>query len=116
MKIKSIFLSSTQHEDFDKAIGNQEEKIESLSTYADQLMAGPHYAVDDIDSKKKDVLSRWQELKEALVRHRPSNLDIANLVETLKNLTLQPPRNWLFGSGRDVSGFCFLYYGPLSCP
>ena len=37
-------------------------------------MAGPHYAVDDIDSKKKDVLSRWQELKEALVRHETSNL------------------------------------------
>ena len=56
-----------KHEDFDKAIGNQEEKIESLSTYADQLMAGPHYATDDIDSKKRDVLARWQELKEALV-------------------------------------------------
>ena len=26
-----------KHEDFDKAIGNQEEKIESLSTYADQV-------------------------------------------------------------------------------
>lgn len=67
-----------KHEDFDKAIGNQEEKIESLSTYADQLMAGPHYAVDDIDSKKKDVLARWQELKEALVSFS-SSIFVRNL-------------------------------------
>ena len=34
-----------KHEDFDKAIGNQEEKIESLQTYADQLIQSEHYAV-----------------------------------------------------------------------
>ena len=33
-----------KHEDFDKAIGNQEEKIDSLRTYADQLMSSEHYA------------------------------------------------------------------------
>ena len=33
-----------KHEDFDKAIGSQEEKIESLSTYADQLVASDNYA------------------------------------------------------------------------
>merc|ERR1712045_91249 len=47
-----------KHEDFDKAIGNQEEKIESLSTYADQLIASEHYAAANIDHKKKDVLAR----------------------------------------------------------
>ncbi len=59
-----------KHEDFDKAISNQEEKIESLSTYADQLVASDHYGKDDIDSKKKEVLSRWEELKEALIQKR----------------------------------------------
>merc|ERR1712141_375086 len=38
-----------KHEDFDKAIGNQEDKIECLTTYADQLIATDHYARDDID-------------------------------------------------------------------
>jgi len=33
-----------KHEDFDKAIGNQEDKIECLTTYADQLIATDHYA------------------------------------------------------------------------
>merc|ERR1719412_1358771 len=59
-----------KHEDFDKAIGNQEEKIESLSTYADQLISSEHYAASDIDSKKREVLSRWQNLKEALIEKR----------------------------------------------
>ena len=59
-----------KHEDFDKAIATQEDKIECLSTYADQLIGSQHYAHDDIDSKKKEVLERWGELKEALIRKR----------------------------------------------
>ena len=59
-----------KHEDFDKAIANQEEKIESLVTYADQLTASDHYASPDIEGKKKEVLSRWGELKEALIKKR----------------------------------------------
>merc|ERR1719336_3049526 len=59
-----------KHEDFDKAIGNQEEKIESLQTYADQLVQSEHYAGNDINQKKKDVLERWEKLKEALIEKR----------------------------------------------
>ena len=59
-----------KHEDFDKAIGNQEEKIESLQTYADQLIQSEHYAAADIQQKKKDVLERWEKLKEALIEKR----------------------------------------------
>merc|ERR1719192_1577442 len=59
-----------KHEDFDKAINNQEEKIESLQTYADQLIQSEHYAGGDINQKKKDVLERWEKLKEALIEKR----------------------------------------------
>merc|ERR1739844_743760 len=59
-----------KHGDFDKAIGNQEEKIESLSTYADQLIASEHYAAANIDHKKKEVLARWSDLKDALIKKR----------------------------------------------
>merc|ERR1719187_2685316 len=59
-----------KHEDFDKAINNQEEKIESLQTYADQLIQSEHYAGPDINQKKKDVLERWEKLKEALIEKR----------------------------------------------
>ena len=44
-----------KHEDFDKAIGNQEKKIEGLQTYADQLIVSEHYAASDIEDKKKEV-------------------------------------------------------------
>ena len=85
MTSREIFLSSDdatdskednveamikKHEDFDKAINNQEEKIETLQTYADQLIASEHYAVNDINQKKKDVLERWEKLKEALIEKR----------------------------------------------
>merc|ERR1712242_66500 len=43
-KEEKIEMMIKKHEDFDKAIGNQEEKIESLQTYADQLVAAEHYA------------------------------------------------------------------------
>ena len=42
-----------KHEDFDKAIGNNEEKIESLQTYADQLIQSEHYAATDIKKKRR---------------------------------------------------------------
>merc|ERR1740129_151446 len=59
-----------KHEDFDKAIGNQEEKIEAPETYSQQLIQSDHYAVPDIENKKKEVLDRWEKLKEALIEKR----------------------------------------------
>jgi len=59
-----------KHEDFDKAINNQEEKIEALETYSQQLIQSDHYAVPDIENKKKEVLDRWKKLKEALIEKR----------------------------------------------
>merc|ERR1712223_1830211 len=69
-KEDSVEAMIKKHEDFDKAIGNQEEKIESLQTYADQLIQSEHYAGEDINQKKKDVLERWEKLKEALIEKR----------------------------------------------
>jgi len=59
-----------KHEDFDKAISAQEEKIAALATFADQLVAAEHYASPAIDGKKVQVLDRWRDLKEALIEKR----------------------------------------------
>lgn len=59
-----------KHEDFDKAINAQEEKIASLTALADQLIASDHYAYDAIKDKKEQVLERWRHLKEALIEKR----------------------------------------------
>ena len=59
-----------KHEDFDKAIASQEEKIEALTTYAEQLIQSANYAKTDIEAKEKEVLSRWEMLKKALTEKR----------------------------------------------
>ncbi|XP_075238969.1 spectrin alpha chain-like isoform X4 [Convolutriloba macropyga] len=58
-----------KHEDFDKLINNQEEKIALLTKFADEL--GPdHYAAPDIEAKREQMIKRWEHLKEALVQKR----------------------------------------------
>ncbi|XP_064458376.1 spectrin alpha chain-like isoform X2 [Ornithodoros turicata] len=59
-----------KHEDFDKAINAQEEKIAALAALADKLVSSDHYAGDDIKEKKDQVLDRWKHLKEALIEKR----------------------------------------------
>lgn len=59
-----------KHEDFDKAINGHEEKIAALQVLADQLTAQNHYASKQIDDKRKQVLERWQHLKEGLIDKR----------------------------------------------
>lgn len=41
-----------------------------MQSLADQLMANGHYATDEIDSKRNQVLNRWRHLKEALIDKR----------------------------------------------
>ena len=59
-----------KHEDYDKAINAQEEKIAALNIFADQLCAAEHYAAPAIADKRAQVLDRWQHLKEALIEKR----------------------------------------------
>ncbi|XP_063912361.1 spectrin alpha chain isoform X2 [Zophobas morio] len=59
-----------KHEDFDKAINAHEEKIAALESLANQLIENEHYASQDIDNKRKQVLDRWRHLKEALIEKR----------------------------------------------
>ncbi len=59
-----------KHEDFDKAISAQEEKIAALTSLADQLIEAQHYASDPIEDKKNQVLNRWRHLKDALIEKR----------------------------------------------
>ena len=59
-----------KHEDFDKAINVHEEKIASLQSLGDQFIADDHYASQQIDDKRKQVLNRWRDLKEALIEKR----------------------------------------------
>ena len=41
-----------------------------MKQFADQLIAGGHYASPEIDRKRMDVLDRWKRLKEAMIEKR----------------------------------------------
>lgn len=82
MGSRESFLSSSEvdgenveslikkHEDFDKAINSQEEKIATLNQLADQLIGSQHYASPAISDKRDQVLERWKHLKDAMIEKR----------------------------------------------
>ncbi|XP_060267730.1 spectrin alpha chain, non-erythrocytic 1 isoform X4 [Ovis aries] len=68
--LDSVEALIKKHEDFDKAINVQEEKIAALQSFADQLIAGGHYAKGDISSRRNEVLDRWRRLKAQMIEKR----------------------------------------------
>ncbi|VDN60745.1 unnamed protein product [Dracunculus medinensis] len=59
-----------KHEDFDKAIASQQEKISALRTFANQLINSDHYGKDAVADKRDQILQRWDRLKSALIEKR----------------------------------------------
>jgi spectrin alpha len=47
-----------KHEDFDKAITSQQEKIHALQTFANQLIQQKHYDAPAIQDKRDGILRR----------------------------------------------------------
>ena len=47
-----------KHEDFDKAITNQQEKMNALTNFANQLIEGGHYDSPAVSKKRDDTLRR----------------------------------------------------------
>lgn len=59
-----------KHEDFDKALTSQENKINDLRSTAEGLIASGHYAAPEIRDKCQQVLDRWARLKDAMIDMR----------------------------------------------
>ncbi|XP_056395740.1 spectrin alpha chain, non-erythrocytic 1 isoform X1 [Hyla sarda] len=68
--LDSVEALIKKHEDFDKAINVQEEKIAALQSFADQLITADHYAKGDIASRRNEVLDRWRRLKAQMIEKR----------------------------------------------
>lgn len=45
-----------KHEDFEKSLAAQEEKIHALNEFATKLVEGNHYAAEDV-AKRRDAVS-----------------------------------------------------------
>jgi spectrin alpha len=59
-----------KHEDFDKALASQEDKIKNIKSTADDLIASGHYAAPQIKETCNQVLDRWTRLKDAMIDMR----------------------------------------------
>ncbi|XP_055516190.1 spectrin alpha chain, non-erythrocytic 1 isoform X2 [Leucoraja erinacea] len=68
--LDSVEALIKKHEDFDKAITVQEEKIAALQAFADQLIGSEHYAKGDISKRRNEVLDRWRRLKAQMIEKR----------------------------------------------
>ena len=67
---ESVEAAIKRHEDFDRAINAQEEKIANLQTFASTLIGSNHYDSDNVKGRIERVLERWQKLRQALLEHR----------------------------------------------
>uniref|UniRef100_A0A673IH75 Spectrin alpha chain, non-erythrocytic 1 n=1 Tax=Sinocyclocheilus rhinocerous TaxID=307959 RepID=A0A673IH75_9TELE len=68
--LDSVEALIKKHEDFDKAINVQEEKIAALQSFADQLISADHYAKPEIFNRRNEVLDRWRRLKAQMIEKR----------------------------------------------
>ncbi|XP_051492286.1 spectrin alpha chain, non-erythrocytic 1 isoform X3 [Apus apus] len=68
--LDSVEALIKKHEDFDKAINVQEEKIAVLQSFADQLISADHYAKGVIATRRNEVLDRWLRLKAQMIEKR----------------------------------------------
>lgn len=67
---ESVDAAIKRHEDFDRAINAQEEKISNLQTFANTLITNNHYDSANVTSRIAVVLERWQKLRQALLEYR----------------------------------------------
>lgn len=59
-----------KHEDFEKSLAAQEEKIHALDEFATKLIEGGHYAADDVAARREKLLSRRRRLMELTAERR----------------------------------------------
>lgn len=57
---ESVEAAIKRHEDFDRAINAQEEKIANLQAFANTLIQNEHYDKENVQAKINNVLERWQ--------------------------------------------------------
>lgn len=76
---KTVDSLIKKHEDFNRAINMQEDKMQSLKEFADQLVEHEHYDQGGIKAKCNEVLKRWGSLKENMIANRSRLGDVQTL-------------------------------------
>ena len=68
--LDSVEALIKKHEDFDKSLAAQEEKIKALDEFAAKLIVGGHYAADDVAQRQQMLLERRAVLLEKSAQRR----------------------------------------------
>merc|ERR1719411_2501388 len=61
--LDSVEALIKKHEDFEKSLAAQEEKIKALDEFATKLIEGQHYAAEDVAERRALLLERRSELQ-----------------------------------------------------
>lgn len=59
--LDSVEALIKKHEDFEKSLAAQEEKIKALDEFATKLIEGQHYAADDVAQRRAMVTKKITE-------------------------------------------------------
>lgn len=62
--LDSVEALIKKHEDFEKSLAAQEEKIKALDEFASKLIEGQHYAAEDVSERRQILLERRNALLE----------------------------------------------------
>ncbi|CAH0722167.1 unnamed protein product, partial [Brenthis ino] len=68
--LDSVEALLKKHEDFEKSLAAQEEKIKALDEFATKLIEGQHYAADDVAQRREMLLERRAALLEKSAQRR----------------------------------------------
>jgi len=61
--LDSVEALIKKHEDFEKSLAAQEEKIKALDEFATKLIEGQHYATEDVAQRREMVNNKYPILK-----------------------------------------------------
>jgi spectrin alpha len=76
--LDSVEALIKKHEDFEKSLAAQEEKIKALDEFATKLIEGQHYAADDVAQRRAMVSVSIGALFEISLSIRCSDLSICS--------------------------------------
>ncbi|XP_026468326.1 LOW QUALITY PROTEIN: spectrin alpha chain-like, partial [Ctenocephalides felis] len=68
--LDSVEALIKKHEDFEKSLAAQEEKIKALDEFASKLIEGEHYSAEDVADRRKMLLARRSALLEKSAHRR----------------------------------------------
>ncbi|XP_077779120.1 spectrin alpha chain, non-erythrocytic 1-like [Podarcis muralis] len=83
--LDSVEALLKKHEDFEKSLSAQEEKITALDEFATKLMQNNHYAKEDVSSRRDALLNRRNALHERALRRRAQLADSFHLQQFFRD-------------------------------